>query len=120
MALSKEQFLKPRSVQVIEVPVPELGEGATVFMRGCTGRERTEFEASFRTKSGKTHIGRMKEIRERVIIYCLCNETGTRLLSEEDVDQVGKLPAKVVERLVEIGQSLMGMSDTDVESIVGN
>lgn len=116
--LSREAFLRPAKVHVVEVPVPELG--GSVFVKGMTAKDRSRFETQFQLSSGKSNTRRMKEIRERLVIACLCDEEGVLLLQDSDVDAVGSQPAAVIERIVEAAQKVCGMSNDDVEDLAKN
>jgi hypothetical protein len=117
-SLSREAFLRPAKVNVVEVPVPELG--GSVFVKGMTAKDRSRFETQFQLSSGKSNTRKMKEIRERLVIACLCDEEGVLLLQDSDVDAVGSQPAAVIERIVEAAQKVCGMSNDDVEDLAKN
>lgn len=117
-SLSREAFLRPAKVNVVEVPVPELG--GSVFVKGMTAKDRSRFETQFQLSSGKSNTRKLKEIRERLVVACLCDEEGVLLLQDSDVDAVGAQPAAVVERIVDAAQKVCGMSNNDVEDLAKN
>jgi hypothetical protein len=117
-SLSREAFLRPAKVNVVEVPVPELG--GSVYVKGMTAKDRSRFETQFQLSSGKSNTRKLKEIRERLVIACLCDEEGVLLLQDSDVDAVGAQPAAVVERIVDAAQKVCGMSNNDVEDLAKN
>ena len=117
-SLSREAFLRPAKVNVVEVPVPELG--GSVYVKGMTAKDRSRFETQFQLSSGKSNTRKLKEIRERLVIACLCDEEGVLLLQDSDVDAVGSQPAAVVERIVDAAQKVCGMSNNDVEDLAKN
>lgn len=117
-SLSREAFLRPAKVNVVEVPVPELG--GSVYVKGMTAKDRSRFETQFQLSSGKSNTRKLKEIRERLVVACLCDEEGVLLLQDSDVDAVGAQPAAVVERIVDAAQKVCGMSNNDVEDLAKN
>lgn len=117
-SLSREAFLRPAKVNVVEVPAPELG--GSVYVKGMTAKDRSRFETQFQLSSGKSNKRKMQEIRERLVVACLCDADGELLLTEADIEAVGKQPAPVIERIVEAAQAVCGMSNRDVEDIAKN
>lgn len=118
MSLDKTAFLKPVPVDLVEFEIPELG--GSVFIRGMTVVERSKFERQFRTRKGDTNERKMSEIRQRMLIACVCNSDGQQLLNEADVEAIGKQRADIVERLVNAAQIACGMSTDDMEDLVKN
>ncbi|MGB0742686.1 MAG: hypothetical protein ACPGXX_21635 [Planctomycetaceae bacterium] len=117
-SLSRDAFLRPAAVEIVEVPAPEMG--GSVYVRGMTARDRSRFETQFQLSSGKSSKKRMQEIRERLVVACVCDANGELLLTEADIEAVGKQPAPVIERIVEAAQAVCGMSNRDVEDIAKN
>jgi aminopeptidase-like protein len=85
-----------------------------------TAKDRSRFETQFQLSSGKSNTRKLKEIRERLVVACLCDEEGVLLLQDSDVDAVGAQPAAVVERIVDAAQKVCGMSNNDVEDLAKN
>lgn len=103
-----------------DVPLPEYGEGCVIPVWGMTARERTEFEKSFTSKSGKTLDDRVKEFRERLVLACCKNDDGVAIFTPEDVQALGTTNADILERIVNACQRLSGMSNQDIEDTVKN
>ena len=118
MELTRDMFLKVAPVQVTKVLVPELG--GEVFVKGMTAKGRSAFEKQFQTIAGKSNKRKLQEIRERLVVACLCDGQGHLLLTDADIDVVGDHPAGAIERIVTAAQVACGMTDVDVESMVGN
>ena len=118
MSLDKTAFLKPVPVDLVEFKIPELG--GSVWIKGMTVTERSKFERQFRTRKGDTNERKMNEIRQRMLIACVCNADGQQLLTESDIDAIGKQRADIVERLVNAAQIACGMSSDDMEDIAKN
>jgi hypothetical protein len=118
VALTRDAMLAPIEVPREEVELPELG--GSVWIKGMTASDRSKFEREFQTSSGKRSKRRMDEIRERLVIACVCNEDGTLLLTERDIEAIGRQPIGVIERIVDVAQRLCGMSNADVEAMAKN
>ncbi len=113
--LDKSALLTPVAVERVEVSVPELG--GSVYVQGMTVTQRNKFERQFRTRSGQTSDRKMQEIRQRMLIACVCDQDGTPLFTEADIDAIGNQRADIIERLVEAAQKICGMSSDDVDDL---
>ena len=118
MTLDKAAFLTPVPVDLVEFKIPELG--GSIWIKGMTVTERSRFERQFRTRKGDTNERKMNEIRQRMLVACVCNADGQQLLTEADIEAIGKQRADIVERLVNAAQIACGMSTYDMEDIVKN
>tara|TARA_B100000519_G_scaffold129294_1_gene111643 strand:+ start:8568 stop:8948 length:381 start_codon:yes stop_codon:yes gene_type:complete len=118
MTLDKAAFLTPVPVDLVEFKIPELG--GSIWIKGMTVTERSRFERQFRTRKGDTNERKMNEIRQRMLVACVCNADGQQLLTEADIEAIGKQRADIVERLVNAAQIACGMSTDDMEDIVKN
>lgn len=117
--LNREAFLAMKAaVPVEKVDLPEMS--GSVFVKGMTAKERSAFEKQFQTPSGKPNKVRLAEVRERIVVATVCDESKNLLFTEADIPVIGELPAAVVERLVSVAQRLCGMTNQDVESLAGN
>lgn len=118
MSLTRDQFLKPVEIPREEVQLPELG--GSVWVKGMSAADRSRFEKEFQTASGKSSKRRMAEVRERLVVACVCDENGNNILTTADVEDIGKQSIQVIERIVNVAQRLCGMSNEDVEQMAGN
>jgi hypothetical protein len=108
MALSKAKILAANDVKLEKVHVPEWGDD--VYIKTLSGTDRDLFEEAY---SGE----KMKNFRARFLVLTLCDETGERLFSDGEVDQLGKKSAFVINRLFEKAWSLNAFRDADVEAL---
>lgn len=97
--LTKDSIISSNDLPRERVSVPEWG--GDVFIRTMSGADRDAFEASLSDENR-----RMKNIRARLVALTLCDETGIRLFSDEDVDQLGAKSASVLDRLFSISQRI--------------
>lgn len=116
--IDRERLLKPVPVPTEDVPVPELGDGATVRLRGMTAGQRTRFEQQFVSNTGKQR--NTQTIRERLLIQCVIGADDQPMLTPDDIVAIGQQSSVVIERLVNVAMRLCGMSNNDVESLAGN
>lgn len=117
--LDRNAFLSAKAmVPTEEVHLPELG--GSVIVRGMTAKSRTAFEKQFQLSNGKPNKTKIAEIRERLVVACVCGEDGNTLFTEADIPSIGEMPASVIERLVGVSQKLCGMTQQDVEVLSKN
>lgn len=120
MGLTREQLLQPRVLPRESVPAPELGEGETVWVRTITGTERDAFEQSSIEVRGKSREANLRNIRARLCVLCIVDESGERLLQDSDAEAFGKHPAPLVDRIFAVAQRLNGLGAKDVEDLAKN
>jgi len=118
VALNRETFLKPIEVPQEKLYVPELEDH--IWVKGMTAADRGKFEKTFETPAGTKSKRKMREIRERLIIACVCNEDGTALFTEDDIEAIGRQPITMIERIVVFAQKLSGFSVDEVEAMAKN
>lgn len=91
--LNRHQILGCVDLPREEVPVPEWGEGATVFVRPMRGIERGRFEARLEA------LQESGQLRALAIAYCAVDADGRNLFSEADVPEIGNLSAAALDRV---------------------
>lgn len=120
MTIDRTTLLTPLAIKKERVELPEFGEGQYVMVHGMTAREKTEHDAhSMNSKWDGVNKTRAKIQKERMVIHCCRDDEGTRLLTYEDIDAVGKWPADVLNRLFDVANRLSGGS-TDSEALAKN
>ena len=110
------------------VEVPEWG--GSVYVRGLTAMERSEFEnlmlglENKRIKVGKsddmTIQMDMRVLRVRLSALCMVDEKGNRLFGDDAVEALGRKSADALNRIFVVAQRLSGMTSDDVEDAAGN
>lgn len=116
--LKRADILAANDIQTQIVQVPEWG--GEVAVRGMTGLERDEFEASIVEGSGKKTSVKWKNIRARVASLCIVDEAGSRLFTESDIQDLGDKSAAALERVFDVARRLSGLSESDVETLEKN
>lgn len=99
--------------------------GGTVLVKGLSGEDRDKFESSmyeiknFGSKN-QTAEYRQDNLRARLVAYSVIDEDGNRLFQDSEISEIGKLPAKELDKVFEVAQRLSGISDEDVEDMTKN
>jgi hypothetical protein len=89
-----------------------------VSLRGLTASERDSWEQYVYSERDKK-MG-VKNIRASLVVRSLVDETGSRLFTDSEMDQVGSMPASVIDKLYEHCQRLSGLGAKDAEELEGN
>lgn len=98
------------------VHVPEWD--VTLWVRCMTARERDAFEAQ------QLALGRAnrenENIRARLVVLTVVDETGNRVFSDADADALGNKAVAPMERLASVALRLNRISAEDIEELKGN
>lgn len=116
--LTRDGILQADDLLVEDVEVPEWG--GVVRVRGLTGAERDDFEASVVEQRGKKTRLNMQNFRAKLVVRVAINGDGQRLFVDRDAALLGRKSAVALQRVFEMAQRLSGLSDQDVEELVGN
>lgn len=106
-----------------EVNIPEWGKGGVplkVWVRSMGVTERDDYEASLIEGRGKSQRVSTKGARQKMLVQTVVDAEGAPVFTHEDIAWLGEKSAKVVDRLVDIAMALCGMTDKDIEHLVGN
>jgi len=88
--LSKGAILAADDVKLKTVDVPEWG--GAVYMRVISGADRDKFEQAYSDKE-------LGMFRVRFLAASICDENGSRLFSDEEIDELGRKSSIVINRL---------------------
>lgn len=116
--LSREQILQAEDLVYEDVEVPEWG--GTVRVRGLTGAERDQFEASIVSLNGRQSKVDTRNVRAKLAALTIIDEDGKRLFTDQDVQQLGLKSAAALDRVFDVAQRLSGLSDQDIEELAEN
>jgi len=116
--LTKEQILRVKDIETRTVNVPEWG--GDVLVRGMTGIERDAFEAKILDQSGKKTKVNLQNARARLVSITVVDEEGNRLFTENEIVLLGTKSATALSRVYDVAASLSGISDDDIEELLGN
>lgn len=120
MMLSRDQLLAPRTPPRETVSVPELEPGGVLLLQGLTLAGRDEWESSVVQQRGKNVEVNRANIRARLIVRCIVDDSGKRVLTDDDAPLIGYWPGDVGERVFTVCQRLSGLGTEDVEQLAGN
>jgi hypothetical protein len=117
--LSRDDILKAEDSATEEVDVPEWG--GTVLVRGMTGRERDEFELSFRQRGRRGEVqsgmANLSNVRAKLVARCCVDDDGNRLFTDADVAALGEKSGDALDRLNDVAARLSGMTAGDMEEM---
>jgi hypothetical protein len=99
--------------------------GMTVIVQGASGTDRDAFEASMRQyrpnrKGGMDLVITQENSRARLLVKCIVDEDGNRVFAEADANALGAKNGAVLDRLWDVASRLSGISEEDVEELMGN
>ena len=114
--ISKEQILARRPSRIEAVLMPEW-EG-TAYVREMSAAERDAFEANqiSQRKEGKDLL----HFRAKMVARTVCDVSGARMFSDDEVESVSALPITEVDRLFQVALKLNALTPKDVEDISKN
>jgi|SRR5205807_2586487 len=117
--LQREQILSTKGrLKRATVAVPEWG--GDVLVQELSAADRDAFEASCVTRKGKSVEANLVNLRAKLVVRAVVADDGTRIFADADADAVGQLSGAAINRLFEVAQRLTGLTDQDVEELVGN
>ena len=113
--LSRDDILKVVDVKYEDVEVPEWA--GSVRVRGLTGRERDEFEASTAMLRGKQVVPFLENIRAKLVAWCVVDADGNQLFTQHDVHALGEKSGAAIDRIYDVASRLSGMSEEDIKEM---
>jgi hypothetical protein len=116
--LSRDDILKAEDLVTEEVDVPEWG--GTVTVRGLTGRERDEFEASVLEQRGKRMVTNTANVRAKLAVKCVIDADGDRVFADTDANALGEKSGAAIDRVFAVASRLSGLGDSDVENLAAD
>ena len=115
MALNKQDILTVQDCKVVEVNVPEWG--GSVFVKVMSGKQRDaweEFVVAHKDKDGKINTA---GLRSMLVATCVCDEFGNALFTDEDIPDIEKKNASVLQRIFDEAAKLNGLTGESAEAI---
>jgi len=114
---TRETILAADDRAVVPVSAPGWVPDGTLYMRPLSARDRDSFEAMIFGDGGKRNTD---NVRARLLVRCLCDETGRRIFADTDADALGQKSARITEPLFEKALTLNAFSKSDVEELAKN
>jgi hypothetical protein len=116
--LDRQSILASDDLPRIRLAIPQWG--GEVFIRTMSGCERDEFEASCAQGNGKNKQANLANIRARLAVLTVCDESGARLFSAKDVEAVGRKSAAALDLIFDAARKANGLGAEDVDELAGN
>src|SRR6266540_2523606 len=111
--LSRDEILASASNRPMEeIHLPELG--GYVWVRGLTGKEREDYEASVMQRRGGQLVPNLTNARAKLIVISLVDADGKPMFYEHEVLELGSIPARTLQRIWDKACELSGLSESDV------
>jgi len=108
MSLSRSAILNVNDTKLDKVNVPEWG--GDVCIKTLTGTERDIFEDSYADQ-------KMKQFRVRFLVLTLCDESGNRLFTNEEIDVIGSKSSTVIATLFDKAWAFNAFRTEDVNAL---
>lgn len=96
----------------------EWGE-RSVHVREMTGAELDSLQERWRQLKTDENNNPALSMAE-MCVRSLCDETGARLFTDEEVLEVVKLPTRLLRLIVDAATDLSGLSDEEIGALEGN
>jgi hypothetical protein len=115
--LTRKDLTAAWTFQVETVPVSELGEGAVVCVRQFSAADRGKLEVLGTRFREKKAYDEVPKVRLMTCALAMCNDEGERLFqtTDADLDEIGKMPAAVVDRIFEAAARMNGLEKKATE-----
>ena len=76
--LNRDDILKATDIKI----EPVEAWGGTVYVKGMTGKERDQFEASVIKMKGKSQDINLANVRAKLCVMTICDDKGVRLFTD--------------------------------------
>ena len=117
--LTKQDIEKKRILKFEIVEVKEWDGNAKIIE--LMSNERDNYEKSIVNFETGNLNANVKNFRARLVALTMVNDDNERLYtSEEDIIELGKQPASVIDKLFAVGQRLSGLTKKDEEALLKN
>ena len=118
-ALDRDELLSLDDAEIEEVDMNQWWPGKKVFVRSMTVADRDAFEAEGLRREGRgkktRYVPTLKDTRSRLLVRCLCDDSGVLIFSPEDAPQLARKHSGAVEHLTEVARRINGLSGDDDE-----
>ena len=108
VALSKKAILEAKDIKTKEIEVPEWG--GAVCIRIISGADRDVFEQAYSEK-------KMDAFRTRFLVLTICDASGERVFTNDEVEALNKKSSKVLNRLFDEAWEFNAFTPAAVEAL---
>ncbi len=116
--LTKEQILAAEDLKHEDIKVPEWG--GTVRVRALTALEKDNFDKTTFMDTEEGDSMNWEGMRARLVSLTVINDKGERLFTSNDVVELGKKSAIVMDKVFAVAQRLSGFTKEEVKEIEKN
>ena len=120
MALTREQIFGSKDLGLERQEVPEWpgedGDPGVVFLRVLSGTDREAMERIWTETEEKI----VPNAREKMLVRTMCDEEGTRLFEDDDIELLALKNSIALDRLFRRSMQMNGLSKTSVEDAAKN
>jgi len=89
-------------------------------IRSLTENEKSEYEAAVMTDKAEFSVAKMKRQRIRLLLLCLVDDEGNRLLDDADARMLGQVDGMVTTALFDACRKHVGFESGDIEALAKN
>lgn len=109
----RDQIHQASARKPLKVHVPEWG--FDVFVRVLTVGERDAYENLWLSR-GK---GGVQDFRSEYLCRVICDESGNRIYTDQDVKEISSLDGSILTRIFDIAASHNKLTETDIRELAG-
>jgi hypothetical protein len=122
--ISRKEFKNKKDVVIEWVDLSEFfGDGAGLFVRTISAKERDRYERSlFNTDGdgvGKGKIS-LENARAKLLTHSVCDENGNLIFLDDDAEWLGEKSSRMVQIIVDKIQEINKMGDTELKETIKN
>ena len=98
----------------------DLPGGETARIQSLTEREKSEYECSVLSTRGRAVRSKMTAATRALIVLCLVDNAGNRILADTDMEQLAAVDGGVTSAIYAAACEHCGFTADDIESLVKN
>ena len=116
----REDILACDDLGIKKVPCPEWG--CDVFVKVMDGDARDAFEHKWLSRPNQNGDGAndTRGFKSFLVVKTTCDASGALIFKPEDMLELGKKNAAVINRLADVALVVSGMTEKDVGELEGN
>jgi len=118
--LTREDLIAAWQYEIQEVPVPEKGADAVMYVRSFSALERSGLERMGAEYSKTKNYGDIENFKYKLLVLAISDENGRPLFKDDEIELVKKFPAVVTDRLFEVAAALNGLDKKKSEQTEKN
>lgn len=113
--ISRETLLGALECPEETVDIPALG--GAVKVRGLSGVDLDSYHQAITVGKGNKRDVNMKNLRTKLVVRCVVDGNGRRLLTDDDADALSQIRGDVIGKLFTVAQKLSGLSDEEIDEL---